>query len=53
MSLSYLWKHENHTGTHVPFDVDVHRHTASSHKEYDEKFRLHLRAKSVYIFIYK
>ena len=30
---SDLWKHDDHTGTHVPFDVDVHRHTGSSHKE--------------------
>ena len=29
----YLWKHDNHTGTHVPFDVDVHRHKGSSLKE--------------------
>ena len=29
----YLWKHDNHTGTHVPFDVDVYCHTGSSHKE--------------------
>ena len=30
---SDLWKHDDHADTHVPFDVDEHRHTGSSHKE--------------------